>query len=129
MRVLNWLNIHERISFKIAVLAYKSIHGLAPAYLSTYYIPVFSLPGRSISSSISGRVEIVCAKDKTCDARLLRIFLGLPQHLERSPCTASGLRTDFRQLQAKTEMSYFHILVIVLFFINNLSHRACLSNF
>ena len=48
MRVqLHWLNMDERISFKIALLAYKSIHGLAPAYLSTYCIPVSSLPGRS----------------------------------------------------------------------------------
>ena len=48
MRVqLHWLNMDERISFKIALLAYKSIHGLAPAYLSSYCIPVSSLPGRS----------------------------------------------------------------------------------
>ena len=32
---LKWLPIHARIDFKILLLAFKVIHGQAPAYLST----------------------------------------------------------------------------------------------
>ena len=125
---LHWLNIDERIRFKMALLAYKSIHGLAPAYLSTYCIPVSSLPGRS-HLRLAGRVAIACAEDKNCDARPSWLFLGLSQHLEHSPCSASRFRTVSRQLQAETEIPFFYILVIVLFFFNVLFHRARLRDF
>ena len=36
-----------RVKFKLALLAYKSVHGLAPEYLSAYCVPVSRLPGRS----------------------------------------------------------------------------------
>ena len=33
LRQLHWLNDRERIDFKLAVLVYKCLHGLAPPYL------------------------------------------------------------------------------------------------
>ena len=44
---LYWLSVESRVKFKLALLAYKSVHGLAPEYLSAYCIPVSRLPGRS----------------------------------------------------------------------------------
>ena len=52
-----------------------------------------------------------CQGQKNCDAQPLRLFLGLPQHLECFPCSALELWTVFRRLQAKTEISFSHILV------------------
>ena len=43
---LNWLPIRFRVKFKIAVLVFKSMHGLAPNYLSdllSYRAPACSL--------------------------------------------------------------------------------------
>ena len=34
MRSLHWLPVRTRIIFKILLLVYKSLHGLAPAYLT-----------------------------------------------------------------------------------------------
>ena len=34
MRSLHWLPVSSRIIFKILLLVYKSLHGLAPAYLT-----------------------------------------------------------------------------------------------
>jgi len=34
MRELHWLPVRQRIKFKTAVLVFKCLHGLAPAYLS-----------------------------------------------------------------------------------------------
>jgi len=35
LRQLHWLPVHHRIKFEMAVLVYKSLHGLAPQYLKT----------------------------------------------------------------------------------------------
>ena len=40
MHDLHWLPVEYRIQFKIAVLAYKSLHNLAPEYLSAMCQPV-----------------------------------------------------------------------------------------
>jgi len=40
LRSLHWLPIKQRIDFKIAVLAYKSLHKLAPVYLQNMCHPV-----------------------------------------------------------------------------------------
>ena len=42
---LHWLRIPERIQFKVAVLVYKVLHGLAPQYLGPL-TRVSNLPGR-----------------------------------------------------------------------------------
>ncbi len=34
---LHWLNIRQRVVFKIGLLAYKSINGLAPQYLEDMF--------------------------------------------------------------------------------------------
>ena len=33
---LHWLRVEKRITFKVLVLAYKLLHGLAPSYLTAY---------------------------------------------------------------------------------------------
>ena len=44
---LHWLSVESRVKFELALLAYKSVHGLAPEYLSAYCVPVSPMPGRS----------------------------------------------------------------------------------
>ena len=39
--------VERRVKFKLALLAYKSVHGLTPEYLSAYCVPVLRLPGCS----------------------------------------------------------------------------------
>ncbi len=46
LRTLHWLPIEQRVSFKVACLAYKSLNGLAPSYLAQLlkrYTPARSL--------------------------------------------------------------------------------------
>jgi len=42
LRQLHWLPVHQRITFKTAVLVHKCRHGMAPPYLSTYCEPTSS---------------------------------------------------------------------------------------
>jgi len=43
---LHWLRAPERIAYKLAVLVYQCVHGLAPAYLTDALQPVAGLPRR-----------------------------------------------------------------------------------
>ena len=46
-RQLHWLDIRSRVRFKIGLLVFKCLHGLAPWYLSDYCVPVPVLSTRS----------------------------------------------------------------------------------
>ena len=48
-RQLHWLDIRNRVRFKIGLLVFKCLHGLAPRYLSDYCVPV---PVSSTRSSL-----------------------------------------------------------------------------
>ena len=44
---LHWQSVESRVKLKLALLAYKSVHGLALEYLSAYSVPVSRMPGHS----------------------------------------------------------------------------------
>ena len=44
---LHWLDIRCRVTFKLCVLAYRCLHGSAPAYLVRYFTPVSAIAGHS----------------------------------------------------------------------------------
>jgi len=44
---LHWLSYPQRIIFKLCLLTYKCLHGLAPPYLSRYYQLLSAHSGRS----------------------------------------------------------------------------------
>lgn len=46
LRRLHWLPVRQRVIFKVAVLVYRCLHGLAPGYLARDCIPVATLAGR-----------------------------------------------------------------------------------
>ena len=50
---LHWLRAPECIVYKLAVLAYRCLHGFAPAYLADVLHPVTDLPGRRCLRSAS----------------------------------------------------------------------------
>ena len=44
---LHWLAFPQRVTYKLCLLTYKCLHGLAPPCLARMCIPVSALPGRS----------------------------------------------------------------------------------
>jgi hypothetical protein len=46
LSALHWLHVRQRITFKVALLMYKCLHGLAPSYLAKSCKPVASVQGR-----------------------------------------------------------------------------------
>ena len=68
---LYWLSVESRVKFKLAILAYKSVHGLAPEYMSAYCVcvPVSRLPGRSHLRSADQWSMLVPRTKTACDNR------------------------------------------------------------
>ena len=55
---LHWLLIPERIEYKIALLAYKVMNGMAPRYLGPF-VRVADLPGRrALRSAVTNRLTV-----------------------------------------------------------------------
>ena len=107
MRVqLHWLNMDERISFKIALLAYKSIHGLAPAYLSTYCIPVSSLPGRSHLRS-AGEWKMLVPRTKTVTLGPRGFFWACPSTWNALPVPLRDFELSLDSFKRKLKSHFF----------------------
>jgi len=45
LAILHWLRVPERVNFKLALMAYRVLNGMAPSYLNQL-VPVSSLAGR-----------------------------------------------------------------------------------
>ena len=66
---LRWLRIPERIQFKLALLVYKVLHGLAPQYLGPL-TRVFNLPGRrALRSAGTNQLDIPFVRLSTVGGR------------------------------------------------------------
>jgi hypothetical protein len=87
---LHWLRIPELIRFKMAVLAYRSIHGTAPLYLANFR-SVFSVSGRrERRSAITSRLGTSWTRCATMDTRAFpvagaEVFNSLPSDMTSAP--------------------------------------------
>ena len=71
---LHWLDISERVRFKLCVLARRCTHGSAPSYLSKYCVPVSSIAGRShLRSAASGDLFIPATNTVTIGPRAFAV--------------------------------------------------------
>ena len=46
LRQLHWLPVRQRIAFKLVMITFKCLHGLAPSYLADVCTPVSSVVSR-----------------------------------------------------------------------------------
>ena len=81
---LHWLPIHYRIKYKTLLLVFKSLHGLAPQYLSDLFHSY--TPGRSLRSSDQCLLVVPVSRTKTYGDRSLQcagpnLWNNLPIHL------------------------------------------------
>jgi hypothetical protein len=68
---LHWLKIRYRIQFKILLLTYKCINGLAPEYLSSLVVPY--CPKRDLRSATQCRLAIQNSRLKSQGDRSFRV--------------------------------------------------------
>ena len=73
---LHWLDVPQRIKYKLCVLTFKCIHKSDSGYLSRHCTSVSSLPGRSqLRSAAAGQLVVPFSKTKTLGAKGFDIFI------------------------------------------------------
>jgi len=62
----HWLPVSQRAVFKMALMVWKCVHGVAPAYLSDLCIPATAISGRQhLRSAVTGTLLVACAQTAT----------------------------------------------------------------
>ena len=81
LRKLHWLPIKKRIIFKILLLTYKYLNGLAPEYLKSLLVPYN--PTRNLRSGSKQLLRTDIAKTKSYGSRAFKIYA--PKHWNDRP--------------------------------------------
>ena len=89
---LHWLPIEQRVSFKITCLAYKSIHGLAPSYLTQllkWYTPVRSLRSADKDLLVVPKIRTKKYGSRTFAHAASIVYNSVPLEIHQSPSLES----------------------------------------
>ena len=70
---LHWLDIPERVTYKLGVIMFGYQHGRAPQYLIDYCLPVSDVASRQHLRSASRRLLVVPSTARTAAGRLLSV--------------------------------------------------------
>ena len=88
LATLHWLPVSARCDFKVLLITYKALNGLAPSYI----IEMLSLSnsGRTLRSSNKAlldvpRTNLVTRGDRAFAARAPRLWNALPGHVRLAP--------------------------------------------
>ena len=89
---LHWLTVRKRITFKIFLITYKALHGLAPTYLSEL-LTVYK-PSRCLRSEISNLLVVPKCRTKLYEERAFAVatptlWNKLPSEIKNSASVAA----------------------------------------
>jgi len=87
LRQLHWLPVRQQITFRLAIITFKCLHGLAPSYLADVCTPV---------SSIVGRWQLRSANSGALVVPRTRTTIGRRDFAVAGPATWNSLRIDLR---------------------------------
>jgi len=100
LAILNWLCVPQRVDFKIAVMAFRVLHGLAPPYLNQL-VRVADLPGRRTRSlhSSSHQLDIPAYRLESIGRRSFPVTAStlwntLPSEIQSSPSLTVSSTTE-----------------------------------
>ena len=85
-RQLHWLDVVDRVNYKIGLLVYKCLHGLAPGYLSDQCIPASNFR-RSCQHALIHEVGPTSVRptNQNKDIGSTRVLLRLVCRVELAP--------------------------------------------
>jgi hypothetical protein len=99
---MHWLDITERIKFRLAVTVFKSLHGLALRYLADLCKPVTTSAGRSrLRSAASGTLSVPRVKLATYGTRAFAVagpsfWNTLPDYLRNPALTLPAFKQQLK---------------------------------
>ncbi len=88
LRSLQWLPVHQRIDFKILLFVFKSLHNLAPVYLSELlhlYTPSRSLRSCNQALLVVPHVRLKCRGERAFSVAGPRLWNTLPLEIRMAP--------------------------------------------
>lgn len=107
LRDLHWLRIRERITFRVAVLAYRCLHDLGPSYLAAGFQRVADVDSRRhLRSASSAALIIPPSTHVTIGDRAFPVAAAKTWNSLSSFVTSSPSLTIFRR-RLKTELFSF----------------------
>jgi len=96
---LHWLEFPQRITYKLALLVYKCLHGLAPEYLTTACVLLSTLSAWSTTPLFLWGQQTSHTEIAHCFHRPSGVLLVGPYLVEHSSSSATALITDTRTVQ------------------------------
>ena len=117
---LHWLLVKKRVDFKLLVITYKALHGLAPAYISN--LIELHVPGRhglrsACTPKLSERRSRRSWGDRSLMVAAPRLWNNLPHDIQHSSTLntfKSKLKTHFMQTSFKWD--YHHVFLLLFCF-------------
>ena len=103
---LHWLSVESRVKFKLALLAYKSVHGLAPEYLSAYCVPVSRMPGRTHLRS-AGQWTMLVPRTKTVTIGPRGFYCSCPSVWNSLPASHRDFNLSLETFRQKLKLHLF----------------------
>ena len=101
---LHWLRFPERIDYKLAVLAYRCLHGLAPSYLADEFIRVSEIESRRhLRSASTAALVVPRFQRKTLGGRAFPVAAAQIWNSLQSQVTSCSSLTSFKR-SLKTEL-------------------------
>jgi len=101
-QTLHWLDVADRIKFRLYVQIYKCQHGMAPAYLEELCRPVSDIDGRRhLRSARRGLLDVPRVELSTCGRRAFSYagpsaWNALPDYLKNSTLSLSVFRNQLK---------------------------------
>ena len=98
LKALHWLPVEKRIIFKILLMTYKTLNGLAPSYLKTLitrYHPTRKLRSSSRSTLQVPRVKTSTYGDRAFSSAAPKLWNSLLDHI-KSKHTLSSFKSSLK---------------------------------
>ena len=89
LKELHWLPVQQRITYKILVLAYKTLHDQAPPYIRSLLVPYN--PIRQLQSSNKLSLKVPHHNTKSYGAWTLSVFV--PAEYNKLPLSVTSAST------------------------------------
>ena len=89
---LHWLPVFHRVKFKLLLLTYKALNGLAPVYicdLLSYYQPSRALRSADLSLLDVPATRLITCGDRAFSVAAPKVWNSLPQYLRKSTSLTS----------------------------------------
>ena len=87
LAALHWLPVSYRIDFKLLLITFKALHGLAPSYIKDLLDPY--KPERTLRSSDKARLDPPTQGDRAFSARAPFLWNALPIDIKRAVSVSS----------------------------------------